>query len=419
MGAAIPMASNANTDSNDVTILAPSGDLEEFAAFLDLESRKLDAAFSPARIGALDALSQALLRHPELRRDAAAVALGFWLRRANLASLEQDFRRGRTNAVIVPAGLVFHVAPANVDTMFVYSWALAFLTGNTNIVRLTTQLSPLMEHLLACIRQVGAARRGTLEGNWFVTYPHESTATALISAKCDLRIIWGGDETVARLRNVPLNPHAAERAFASKRSLSVIDAVNYLALSATERSKVAEGMALDIAPFGQMACSSPHVVYWLGTLDAVRVCKERFELDLDRALGAKGTEPEFAAAVRRLNFAFDAAASGRVAQINHRAYTTNLLSSPSAEPDQLPHCGVGLLSHVACGRMEDIVAYLKSDHQTITYAGLSDDQRQHLAEAAGIAGVDRVVPFGRALAFSPQWDGYDLWSDLTRIVVVE
>ena len=30
-----------------------------------------------------------------------------------------------------------------------------------------------------------------------------------------------------------------------------------------------------------------------------------------------------------------------------------------------------------------------------------------------------MVPIGRALDFGPYWDGYDLWSDLTRIIVVQ
>src|SRR5229473_1854189 len=46
-----------------------------------------------------------------------------------------------------PRGLVFHVPPANVDTIFVYSWALSALAGNRNVVR----ISP---------RAAGAAARG-------------------------------------------------------------------------------------------------------------------------------------------------------------------------------------------------------------------------------------------------------------------
>ena len=38
-----------------------------------------------------------------------------------------------------PRGLVFHVPPANVDTIFVYSWALSALAGNPNVVRISSR----------------------------------------------------------------------------------------------------------------------------------------------------------------------------------------------------------------------------------------------------------------------------------------
>ena len=35
-----------------------------------------------------------------------------------------------------------------------------------------------------------------------------------------------------------------------------------------------------------------------------------------------------------------------------------------------------------------------------------------------ITGIDRVVPVGEALQFSPDWDGYELLTQLARKVVV-
>ena len=36
-------------------------------------------------------------------------------------------------------GLLFHVAPSNVPTMFVYTYVIAILAGNANIIRLSTR----------------------------------------------------------------------------------------------------------------------------------------------------------------------------------------------------------------------------------------------------------------------------------------
>ncbi|MFC6804089.1 acyl-CoA reductase [Deinococcus caeni] len=39
----------------------------------------------------------------------------------------------------MPRGLVFHVPPANVDTIFIYSWLMSVLAGNRNVIRLSSR----------------------------------------------------------------------------------------------------------------------------------------------------------------------------------------------------------------------------------------------------------------------------------------
>jgi hypothetical protein len=348
------------------------------------------------------------------------VALGFWLRRANLVAFESDFRtRMMAGRRLVPAGLVFHVTPANVDTMFAYSWALSFLAGNSNVVRLTTRTSPLVEDLLECLSALFVAHPEVCLGNWFVTYGHDDAITGRLSAVCDTRIVWGGDETVRRLRAVPLNPHAAERSFASKRSLSVISADAFLSAGDAVRRQVAERMAADIAPFGQMACSSPHVVYWAGAGEACRQAAQAFGSLLEAAMQAKLGDADFGWAVRRLSFAFGAVAEGRADDLSHQPHTTRVFSPVAKAAELAEPCGAGLLTHTAVDSVRSVPLVLGRHHQTITYFGLTEVERDDLALKAGRAGVDRVVPVGQALDFGPYWDGYDLWSDLTRVVVMQ
>ena len=375
--------------------------------------------FAPERLAVLEALSGELFAHPRLRRDPAGAALGFWLRRANLAALAADFAGYAGARLLVPAGLVFHVTPANVDTMFLYSWALAYLAGNANVVRLTTRASPLSEDLLACLGTVFGRHPAACRGNVFVTYGHDDAISARFSAACDTRLLWGGDETVRRLRAVPLNPHATERAFASKRSLAVVSVAAYRALDDAGRGQLAERMAADLAPFGQMACSSPHVLYWIGAPADVAAQADDFGVRLEKAMAAKAAGPDFGWAVRRLNFAFAAAADGVATALQHRPHTTAVRAGDASRAEPAEACGAGLLTHASCGSVDEVARALRADHQTITYFGLSDAERGALAREAGRAGVDRVVPVGRALDFGTIWDGYALWSDLTRTVVVQ
>ena len=416
-----PMPNQVETaDALPLRVLVPGGATESLDDFLRIARALAKPPFAAERVAFLSAVSQGLLQHPRLRRDPAGAALGFWLRRANLVAFEADFR-----ARIVPGrrwgptGLVFHVTPANVDTMFAYSWALSFLAGNANVVRLTTRTSPLVEDLLECLNTVFVAQAESCRGNWFVTYGHDNAITGRLSAVCDARIVWGGDETVRRLRAVPLNPHAAERSFASKRSLSVITAHAFLSAVEAGCRQLAERMAADIAPFGQMACSSPHVVYWVGAAEDCRRAVQVFGALLETAMAAKLGDADFGWAVRRLNFAFGAAAEGRADELCHQPHTTQVFSPGANSAESAEPCGAGLLAHTAVDSVRSVPSLLGRHHQTITYFGLTDAERDDLAREAGRAGVDRVVPVGQALDFGPYWDGYDLWGDLTRVVVVQ
>ena len=82
--------------------------------------------------------SRRLFRDPAAALYPELQALAFWMRKAELTRLADEFTQlQKPGALLVPRGLVFHVPPANVDTIFVYSWLVSVLTGNRNIIRLS------------------------------------------------------------------------------------------------------------------------------------------------------------------------------------------------------------------------------------------------------------------------------------------
>lgn len=151
--------------------------------------------FSASRRQTLAQLSRLIMLDTRLRADAASVALGYWLRRANIDRLAQEFERRREAApdtVFVPAGRVFHVAPGNVDTVFVYSWALSYLCGNQNVVRVPGRRDDVLARLLgvlSCLMQDDAELAA---GNVFLTYEHDRVISEALSRWSAHRVIWGG-----------------------------------------------------------------------------------------------------------------------------------------------------------------------------------------------------------------------------------
>ena len=404
---------------SSVRWLAPvSATAETFWASLQSNIGRIEP-FSGHRLAVLEQLSQAIFQHPLLRREPATAALAYWLRAANLASLRLQWqKRTPEGSVQVPAGLVFHITPTNVDTMFVYSWAISFLAGNTNVVRLSAESGELLTSLVRLIDETMRSNPGSWAGNFFLTYPHDESITALFSRYCDHRIIWGGDETVARIRAVPLNPHASERAFASKFSCAVIGVEALAQSSSQTQNDLAERLASDIVPFGQKACSSPHLIYWLtDDLEPAKDLVLRFEQLLTRVLAKGLSSQDTAAAVHRIHQAFTLAADNLGGNAHFLEGLTTLRASSIFDSQRLD-VGGSFLTHRFVTQLSEVTAETNPRTQTISHYGLTDQQLHWLAMEAGSRGCDRLMPIGRALEFSPLWDGFDLWNDFCRIIPV-
>jgi Acyl-CoA reductase (LuxC) len=409
----------APIESLQVVQLAPRGPSVSVADLLAWPEVS-DAPFSATRRATLGRLSQRILGDPRLRADAASVALAYWLRRSSIDRLADGFNQRQQlepDTVFVPAGRVFHVAPGNVDTVFVYSWALAYLCGNQNIVRVSGDQSEILSTTLHILAELMDGDAELAAGNRFVTYGHDQTISAELSAWATHRVVWGGDDTVSTFRGLPLSPHASERAFGSKFSYSVVSAEAMRDATAETMAKVAGGFFNDIFWFDQMACSSPHLIVWVGTPSVTDAAIDRFHGALAQEIERRGYRGAPSSAVHRLNYVFDKACDTELrVSLDDREFLGIRLGEGEAWRKEI--CGAGLFTHVRADRLESVASLASQRDQTVTHFGFSRDELRSLAGIAGPKGVDRFVPVGEALAFDAIWDGFDLIGDFVRRVTV-
>jgi len=421
-----PYASGPELDTK-VSVLAPTSAAGGLAAFLeatrpsgDRTAASGDSAppFAPVRLEVIGALSAALLADSALARDPATVAVAYWMRPAQTRRLAADFERrvvAEPEVVRVPVGRVLHIAPANVDTLFIYSWALSFLCGNANLVRVSQDHGPIVAAILRAIDRVARDHEELRARDAFITYAHDDRVTSALSAWCSHRVIWGGSEAVAGLRPLALAPNASERTFGTKFSYSVFEASRYLAGGETERARVASAFFNDFFWFDQMACSSPHVVFWVGAERDFDPAVTAFEKALQGEVDRKAFVPAVSSAVQRRAFAFELAASATLrVELGRPGFVGVRVPSPAGLDRET--CGGGFLRHCRLDRLEDLVRFGGEGDQTVTHFGFGPHELRSLARALGARGVDRVVPVGEALAFDVVWDGYDLLDDFTRRV---
>jgi hypothetical protein len=375
--------------------------------------------FADEVIGFCTDFSRALFNDVEAKGYPELQALAFWMRKAELVRMREEFAAlAPPETLRVPRGLVFHIPPANVDTIFIYSWLVAVLTGNTNIIRLSPRASvqtDVMCRVFSATLQTAAPalRHNTV----MLRYGHEQEVTAQISAAADVRIVWGGDATVRTIRAIPLPPHATELTFPDRYSLAVIHTARYLAADAARRERLAEDFFNDTLWFDQMACSSPRLVVWQGEAADTAAASAWFLALLKTCIDRKGYQVQPQTRLHRFTFACAAALDGRASFYQDRQEIA-ILETEDLRQVSRDHCGGGLLFQHRITALEELIPFVGRRDQTMTYFGFDPAELKAFARKLNGRGLDRIVPAGQALRFHRFWDGYDLLQELTRHVYI-
>lgn len=374
------------------------------------------APFSPKTMDLASAFSTRLFHSPESKRYPELQALAFFMRRTKLNELRGEFAARVDHRVVrSPRGVVFHIPPRNVSSILVYSWLMAALTGNASVVRLPRPASPESSALVAVWNEVIASSQPD-QFAYVIEYDRDEEVTAELSRLADVRIIWGGDETVNELRRFPLPPTSTEIVFANKYSLAVFATERYLSASHSDRSRLVERFYNDTFWFDQQACSSPRLLVWIGEQAHSTAASEEFLSMLKDCFHRKGYVAGTATALNKQAFSYAAVLDQGVTGYRSIGNELTILDVPDLGKITRDHCGGGLLFQCFLPDWNQVVEFVCRQDQTVAHYGFEDSELRTVACRLNGRGVDRFVPVGQALDFNHIWDGYDLLNELTRAV---
>ena len=397
-----------------VSVLVPAG------TGLDaLFARRPAPPFAPDTLAFMESFSRRLLRDPAVRQYPELVALGFWARAASIKRLHTRFAEAYPETVRLARGLAFHVAPSNVDTIFVYSLLLSLLAGNVNIIRVSSrggdQADALMRVLAGALEEAEESVRARIA---IIRYAHDRAITDALCARCNIRVVWGGDATVSTIRQSPLAPAGTELVFPNKYSVSVFDAAAWLA--AGDKAAVAKDFVNDSLWFGQAACSSPRAVIWRGDAATAGAASASFWAEVRGAALAAEFPLEGADAVAKL-LAEQTAAIEIGAQVvggsadNH----VRVIRPPLSRLGGAPLASAGFFEDYSIAALDDLAPHIAENWQTVVSFGIArEDWADFLGEHQP-RGIARIVKPGHALNFDSLWDGVDLLTQMTRLISVE
>lgn len=368
--------------------------------------------FSAEALAFIDTFSQHLLRLPDVKAWSDVVTLAFWCRSAALRLLQNGYsdlagRQGR--------GAAFHIAPSNVAVNFAYSLLAGLLAGNANILRVPGRDFTQVRLICAALNSALQAHPQMAPYLILVRYDKSKTLNDRFSALCQTRIVWGGDNTIAALRQSPLPPRALDIAFANRYSFALVDAQGYL--DHPDKVRIAHDFYNDTLQSDQNACSSPGLVVWLTASQQICEQAQRQFWQLFNQVAAERYALQPVSAVEKLTLfcQLSAATPG----VKRQPVTHNRLvrvTLPRLDAESMNYAGrCGYFLEYQAGNIDEIFPICGSACQTIAYCGMDSEPLEAFLTRRCPAGVDRIVPFGQALNFTLKWDGYDLIYMLTKV----
>ena len=359
----------------------------------------------------LDTLSKALMKDPASRQFPDVVTFAFFCRRGNLIKLRENSQLSTFNFQLrLGRGLIFHIAPSNVPVNFAYSVVAGLLAGNTKVVRVSQKQFPQVDIIVKHMREIEMKRLAV------VRYPYESNANEVFSAMCDVRVIWGGDATIATIRQNAIPPRAFDICFADRYSIAAInsDELNTDKLNSENLKQLAERFYNDTYLFDQNACSAPHLVVWTG--NHVEGAKKLFWNAVQRVTEQK-YQFQDVMAVDKLTALYKQAC----AMPTHDEETKNNILR-RVEIYALPQdidsfrCAGGYFTEYTARSLDEVAPIVNEKYQTLAYYGFTQQELADFVLRNRLTGIDRIVPFGETTAFSLTWDGMNLIERMSRIV---
>ena len=400
------------TDLNNINFLFPEKpDLTGFVKQLATEP------FSQSAIEFLHALSQELNLDPRIRTYPDVATFGFFCRRSNILQLKKQFVNDQR--LRLGRGLVFHIAPSNVAVNFAFSLVCGILAGNLNIVRLPSKAFAQVDIISGAIKKLAmSGSHGSITDRIVLTkYERQSSATAYFSSICDVRVIWGGDETIAQIRENPLPPRAYDVTFADRYSLCAINADAFV--NELNPMKVANGFYNDTFLFDQNACTSPHIVIWLGGQRNIENAKQIFWGMVHETVASKYVIQPIMAVDKITSFFAQAVNLGNISQVSmpdNYIWRIELEKLPENIDDF--RCSGGYFAEYHASSLSELTKIINRKYQTMAYYGFDKDQLTEFIKQSTPQGIDRIVPIGRTSDFSLIWDGFNLLAALSRTVEI-
>jgi len=315
-----------------------------------------------------------------------------------------------------PRGLVIQWLAGNVPILGLFSILTCAVTKNVCIAKASSKGYKDLIYLLQTLSQVKTKKivgRKILETISVILVDRADTEVhTQLSMNADVRIAWGGEESISTIEGLTKNTYCEDIIFGPKYSYAVIDAASVR----KNMSGVARNLAIDVSVFDQYACSSPHTVFVeenknVQAVDFARELAKQLDMVNSKVLPKGKIDPGKAYEIISLR--------------NEYAITGKVFCSKGTEWTVIYTKEKGLargsFSRVIVvkplAKLTELGNFNDRKKQTLGVA-MSVKNKLSLLDSVTFKGVDRCPDLGYMTFYESPWDGMFVFDRLVRWITI-
>lgn len=380
--------------------------------------KKVFRPFNNLCIDFLEDFSKKLKNYKDLKSYPDLIYLMYWCRKERIKKLEHSLT---DNQYRLGRGLIFHICPSNVPTNFVYSLFFGLLSGNSNIVKISSENSKEKSIIISILKNIFDKRKykALKNSNILTEYKASNTKnTEFFSSVCDARVIWGGNKTINDIRKFWIPERSIDITFADRYSISVINLEILKNLNLNRLKILAKKFYYDSYLMNQAACNSPHFVFWVGKKNTK--LQNSFWKELNEAVENNFIFDDIHIVDKYTNLMKNIIEHDKFNKINmykNNLYVVDVHQKVNTIENIRGKNGTFFQKNI--NNLSKIKYSISKKCQTLTYFGFEKKELEVFLLNNNLSGIDRAVPIGNALNINPIWDGFNVLNELSRIIIIE
>ena len=360
----------------------------------------------------LNEISKKILNNRNCRKFPDLVSFGFWCRANNLKAIIKNYSFFKNR---IGRGTVLHIAPSNVPTNFAYSMVFGLLSGNNNIVRLPSKNFLQVNLICDLLKKLSKKKiyKKSFNRLLLIKYENSDLISSELSKNVEARVIWGGDNTVNKFKSFKTKPRCIDLGFSNRYSISLIDSNKLALLNNEDLIILTKKFYNDTYTMDQFGCSSPNSVFWLGNNN---IAKKRFWFELSKVVN-NTYDLDLSGANKKIsNLMNYTLKKNKRFKANLQNFNLVTIKSKELNFDNYENLNFGTFLEINLKNINFLKKYTSEKLQTITYYGTDFKNIKNFIIKNKVKGIDRIVPIGRAFDLTPEWDGVDIISTLSRTI---